>query len=396
MNARLALLAICTAWLPAQQPQPAPTPAPTPVAPAPVAVADRYVPPTGDWPRSEPRDLGFDADKLAAAIAFAQKHATDWPKDFRDQQKIFGRLLGPMPKTRADTNGVIVRRGRLVATFGDVTAVDPTYSVAKSLLATVTAIAVRDARIADLDEPVGKRVTDGGYAAPNDSITWRHHLQQESEWQGDMFGKDDRFLEADEFGQGMRRPRERKQPGTFYEYNDVRINRFALSLLRVFGKPVPDVLAAEVMQPIGASDTWRWIPYDNAMVEVDGKPMPSVSGGTRWGGGVRISALDLARLGLLWQRGGAWGDRQLLPPAFMSAALTPSAHGPDYGFLFWLNSKQKNWPGLPRTCFGARGAGSNTVFVSPEHELVIVWRWHATGDAADAQFFKMVVDAIER
>ncbi|MBK8096498.1 MAG: serine hydrolase [Planctomycetes bacterium] len=336
----------------------------------------------------------MDADRLAAAIAFAQQKPSPWPKDFATQEQIFGRLLGPMPKTRADTNGVIVRRGQLVATFGDVTAVDPTYSVAKSLLATVTAIAVRDGRIGDLDEPVAARVHDGGYEGINAKVTWRHHLQQESEWQGVMFGKDHAFLDPVEFGAGVRKPRERQDPGTYYEYNDVRINRFALSLLRVFGEPVPEVFAAQVMTPIGASTTWRWIPYENAIVDIDGKPMPSISGGTRWGGGVHISALDLARLGLLWQRGGAWGERQLLPTSFVRAALTPSAHGPDYGFLFWLNTRQQNWPGLPKTCFGARGAGNNTVFVSPEHELVIVWRWHATEGGADATFFRMVVEAI--
>ena len=42
-----------------------------------------------------------------------------------------------------------------------------------------------------------------------------------------------------------RKPREIHDPGTFYEYNDVRINRFALSLLRIFGKGLPDVLEDE-------------------------------------------------------------------------------------------------------------------------------------------------------
>ena len=70
---------------------------------------------------------------------------------------------------------------------------------------------------------------------------------------------------------------------------------------------LPDVWRDEVMNPIGASPTWKWIPYDNAMVEVDvgGKKekMPSISGGTRWGGGLWISTLDHARFGLLISRG---------------------------------------------------------------------------------------------
>jgi CubicO group peptidase (beta-lactamase class C family) len=96
-----------------------------------------------------------------------------------------------------------------------------------------------------------------------------------------MFGKSDDFQGRTEFGQGARPARMRKPPGTHYEYNDVRINRFALSLLRVFEKPVPEVFAREVMAPIGASDRWQWIPYDDALVDQGGVKMPSVSGGTR-------------------------------------------------------------------------------------------------------------------
>ena len=37
---------------------------------------------------------------------------------------------------------------------------------------------------------------------------------------------------------------------------------------------------------------------------------------------------------------------------------------------------------MPVNAFGANGAGSNTVLVSPDHDLVVVWRWHA-GNIAD-------------
>ena len=86
--------------------------------------------------------------------------------------------------------------------------------------------------------------------------------------------------------------------------------------------------------------------------------------------------------------------RQILPKAAVAEALVPSAHGPDYGFLWWLDTKGKNWPGLPANSFGARGAGSNTIFVSPDQDLVVVWRWHSSRNNADATFFRMLIDAI--
>ncbi len=354
-----------------------------------------YFPPPGEWAHKAPAEVGMDAGRLDAAIAFAKAHPTDWPKDFGKQEEIFGALLGPIPEDRADTNGLVIRHGYVVAEFGDTHAVDPTYSVAKSLLSTVMGVAVRDGKIGDLDAPVAELVADGGYASEhNGKVTWRHHLQQQSEWEGSLWGKAHDFIGKQEFGAGERRPRELREPGTFYEYNDVRINRFALSLLRVFGRSVPDVFREQVMAPIGASDTWRWIPYRNAAVEIDGVSVPSVSGGTRWGGGVWISSFDFARVGYLWLRGGVWGETRIVPEAYVKAALTPSAHGPDYGFLWWLDTKGHNWPGLPADAFGARGAGNNTVFVSPGHDLVVVWRWHSGAQQADATFLRMVVEAI--
>src|SRR5262245_52659749 len=101
-------------------------PAPQPAAKATSVQAAAYFPPKGSWEHRAPAEVGMDADKLAAAVAFATAHPTDWPQDFHTQEQMFGRLLGPLPKTRADTNGLVIRRGYVVAEFGDVAAVDPT------------------------------------------------------------------------------------------------------------------------------------------------------------------------------------------------------------------------------------------------------------------------------
>jgi CubicO group peptidase (beta-lactamase class C family) len=352
-----------------------------------------YYPPAGSWAKKAPAELGMDPAALAEAVKFAESRESTREMDFSDQERIFGSLLGSVPTKRAKTNGLVIYKGYVVAEFGDTTWSDPTYSVAKSMLATVAGLAVRDGKIPSLDEPVGKLVKDGGYDSPrNAQVTWKMHLQQETEWEGTMWGKKEDFVGTEAFGEGERKPRELQRPGTFYEYNDVRINRLALSLLRVYKKPVPEVFRDEIMDVIGASNAWKWVPYHNSYVVIDGRKMASVSGGTRWGGGVWINSWDMARFGYLWLRGGKWGDRQVLPPAYVKAAVTASAHGPDYGYLWWLNTQGKNYPGLPTNAYGARGAGSNTITVSPDHDLVVVWRWHR-GNEAD--FVKRVIGAIK-
>lgn len=353
-----------------------------------------YYPPPGTWGHKSPGEVGMDAAKLNAAIDAMKGHESSQARDFSDQEQIFGTLLGSIPTERAATNGLIVRHGYIVGEFGDTLRPDPVYSVAKSMLSTVAGIALERGLIPGLDDPVVNVIKDGGYDSPhNRLITWRNHLQQESEWEGEMWGKNADFVGKAAFGQGEMKPRAIQRPGTYYEYNDVRINRFALSLLRLFKKQIPDVFRDEVMDPIGASTTWKWVPYHNSYAQIDGKRMASVSGGTRWGGGMWISSYDMARFGYLWLRRGKWGDRQIVPVSYVKLATSASAHGPDYGFLWWLNTKGQHWPGVSARAFAAQGGGGNIIFISPEHDLVIVWRWSGNGPAP---FFKQVIDSITR
>ena len=60
---------------------------------------------------------------------------------------------------------------------------------------------------------------------------------------------------ADNSRKGMHR--ELRKPGEYWEYNDVRVNRFSLSLLQVFREPLAEVLRQRIMAPIGASDGSR-------------------------------------------------------------------------------------------------------------------------------------------
>jgi CubicO group peptidase (beta-lactamase class C family) len=353
-----------------------------------------YFPPAGSWQRKSPADVGMDSIKLQAAIDFAQAHGSTW--DFeRDQVRTFGRPLGPLPKQRAATNGIIVRHGYIVASFGDIKANDPVYSVAKSFLSTVAALAVDRGLIKNVNDPVANYIHDGGYDSPhNRRITWKNHLQQESEWEGNMWGKNSDFVGTTEFGAGERKPRAIQPPGSFYEYNDVRINRFSLSLLRLFGTGLPDVLKSGIMDPIGASKDWRWVPYDNSQVEIGGRRIGSVSGGTRWGGGLWINSEDLARFGLLALNRGKWNGRQLVSEQWFRDAVTPSEHGPDYGYLWWLNTKQRQWPSAPASSFAALGNGSNTIWIDPDHDIVFVWHWHQ-GSSMDGMIQRLLAAVME-
>jgi CubicO group peptidase (beta-lactamase class C family) len=349
----------------------------------------KYFPSRDEWQRLPPTELGFDATKLKAAIAYAKANGGSW--DFeKDQVRVFGAQLGPLPKTHAATNGIILRHGYIVAEFGDTKANDPVYSVAKSFLSTLCGLAVERGLIHDVNDPVARYVHDGGYdSAHNAQITWKNHLQQTSEWEGMMWGKSSDFIGAEEFGTEQQKPRTIQPPGSLFEYNDVRINRFSLSLLRLFQTGLPDVLKTSIMDPIGASQEWRWIPYANSYVEIRGRKIGSVSGGTRWGGGLWMNSQDLARFGLLILNRGQWSGQQLVPAKWLADAVTPSEREPDYGYLWWLNTDKKAWPSAPASSFAAMGNGTNTIWMDPDDDVVFVWRWFRN-DAMDEMIAKIL------
>ena len=356
--------------------------------------ASVYYPAPGNaWQHRRPEAVGMDSALLDQAVAFANTHASKIPADFAKQVETFGRVLGPMPKERGPTNGLVIRHGYIVAEWGNTNQVDPTYSVAKSFLSTLTGLAVDRRMIRSVKDPVKNYVSDGYDTPHNAKVTWEHHLRQTSEWEGTMWEKKSDFLGVEEFGRGQRRPRAIQEPGTKWEYNDVRINRFSLSLLNVWQKSLPRVLKDEVMDPIGASDTWQYHGYHNSTVKIKGKPVASIGGGTRWGGGLWISARDQARFGYLFLRQGSWKNKQIVSKDWVRAATSPTDIAQDYGYLWWLNTAHKQWASAPVTSFAALGYGSNLIWVDPEHDLVVVWRWYDDGSANE--FFKLLLAAVK-
>lgn len=185
-------------------------------------------------------------------------------------------------------------------------------------------------------------------------------------------------------------------PGTVFEYNDVRVNVLAYSLLQVFRKPLPAVLKDKVMDPIGASATWRWMGYENSWTTIDGYRMQSVSGGGHSGGGMFISTRDMARFGLLFLRKGKWENKTIISEDWITQATAPSPANANYGFMWWLNKNKKNsnFSNLSENAYYASGFGGNHIFIEPDHNLVIVVRWFDYGKSN--AFVKMVIDAVEK
>jgi CubicO group peptidase (beta-lactamase class C family) len=154
------------------------------------------------------------------------------------------------------------------------------------------------------------------------------------------------------------------------------VNILSLAGLSVWRRPLPQVLKEHIMDPIQASNTWRWYGYDNSYVVLDGDIIQSVSGGGHWGGGMFINARDMARFGYLTLRKGKWKNQQILSEAWLKMATTPTPAQPTYGFMnYFLNTDKKLLPSAPASAYYHLGNGTNMVYVDAENDLVIVARW---------------------
>lgn len=367
------------------------------------AQTSRYFPGAEHWETRTPTQVKIDSAKLKEAIDFAVQNEAKAPRDQELGQlqtfgrEPFGEIIG-LTKTRGEMTGIIIKNGYIVAEWGEPFRVDMTHSVTKSFLTATVGLAFDRKLIRDLNAPVYREMAPVAVYNPlqrfddaekfgkskflelfetehNKKITWDNLLRQTSDWQGTLWGKPD-WADRPDRDSALWLTKPRSQPGAVYEYNDTRVNLLALCALNVWRKPLPQVLRENLMDEIGASGTWRWHGYENSFVLIDGQIMQSVSGGGHWGGGMFISAHDMARFGLLFLRNGKWNNKQIISPEFIKRAETPGAAQDTYGYMnFFLNTDKKLYKNAPEGTVAILGNGTNIIYFDRKNDLLIVARW---------------------
>ena len=370
---------------------------------------DPYFPERRNWTIRDPGELGMNAVKLQEAVDFAISKESKANKDLALNHELsnfarepFGRRVGPTT-VRAALNGLVVRNGYIVAEWGETNKVDMTFSVTKTFLSTTVGLAYDRGLIRDVHDLASEYVPTHELfgSEHNESITWDHLLRQTSDWEGTLWDKPD-WADRPVGETPLDYPnRPMYEPGTHYKYNDVRVNLLALVTLHVWRRSLPRVLREYVMDPIGATNTWRWHGYENSWVMIDGVHMQSVSGGGHWGGGMHINARDMARFGYLFLRNGTWGGRRIISEEWIEMARTPGVNK-GYGFMNWFlnepyvndeGERRRALPSAPENVVTFRGAGANIIYIDPENDLVVVVRW--IGGGGLDEFIGKVIGSIE-
>ena len=223
--------------------------------------ARSYFPPRGKWERKAPAELGLDAAKLQQAIDYAQANGSTWDFD-KDQVRTFGAVLGPLPKQRAATNGIILRHGYIVAEFGDIE-VERSGLQRREELPLARSRSRRGPRLdQDVNDP-------GRELHPRRRLRFAAQRQdhlEEPPAAGERVGRHacgartPTSWARSSSAAAQRKPREIQEPGDV-----LRIQRRADQSLLAFAAAAVRQGAAGraedgVMDPIGASHDWRWMP----------------------------------------------------------------------------------------------------------------------------------------
>ena len=313
----------------------------------------------------QPEEAGFSSEGLAAARAFTDELAT--------------------------AAVVIVAGGRIAARWGDVEGKYLTHSCRKSFLSALYGIYVADGTI-DLEMTMAELGIDDlpPLTAGEKQATIRDCLKARS-------GVFHTALAESEGMHALKPDRGSLAPGTFWLYSNWDFNVLGTIFEQRTGTNIYAALKADIADPIGME---HFEVSDGFPIEGDRS--------IHYAYMFSISALDMARFGLLMLRDGAWDGRQVIPAGWVeestdyySDATIYRSDG--YGYMWWVAHDHNRYPhfpnvSVPEGTYSARGAGGHYIVIFPAFDLVVVhrvntWEGHQVSHADFGTFLALVLDA---
>jgi CubicO group peptidase (beta-lactamase class C family) len=315
----------------------------------------------GDWPQAAPRDAHCNEAKLVQARDYAM---------------------------RAGGSGMVIHRGKLVFSWGDLKTKYDLKSTTKSIGVTALGLALQDneVKLTDLarkSQPeIGVPPESNRHTGWTNEITLLHLAAQTA-------GFDKR---------GDYQPLV-FQPGTKWSYSDGGPNWLAECLTLVYGRDLQEVMFDRIFTPLGITrDDLTWRPNAYRPHDINGIPR------REFGSGIHANVNAMARIGYLYLREGRLKNQQLLPSDFVSLA----AHGhapfrglpvlkedlyPDasnhYGLLWWNNAGGA-LRGVPRDAYWSWGLYDSHIIVIPTLDLVISRAGRSLSEEPGARYSRLL------
>lgn len=267
------------------------------------------------------------------------------------------------------------------------------WSVAKSFIATLIAMAIEDGRIDSLDDPVAKYVPDYAGSAYGET-SLRHVLMMSA---GVEFNEDysdsndsdirpfffDTFVLGSNPDEMARQIERRRRSGLDLHYTSPNTHVLSAVLRALNDAPLAEIVEDQIWTPLGMTRPATWLQNINA------------DRGIALGYCcLQATTRDFARLGQLYLQDGVWNGERLLPEGWVQLATRPNAPfqeaGPDgpyaprgYGLHFWVPPDHDGE-------FFAAGVFGQYVWVDEQRGVVIaVNAGDPTWDAREPESFEV-------
>lgn len=206
------------------------------------------------------------------------------------------------------------------------------FSVTKSVTSLLIGIAVDEGAIESVDDPVTKYLPEfaEGHTYWSD-LTIRHCLDMRSgldysESYRNPFADMAKLYYGLDAEKQIRKLGFEAEPGTRREYQSGTTQVLGLVLERATGMPYGEYLEEKVWHPMGME-------YP-ATVSLDGKKHRVAKAYS----GLNTTARDLAKIGMLYARGGEWRGRQIVSADWVRASVTADTSNDNYQYQWYGRS----------------------------------------------------------
>lgn len=152
------------------------------------------------------------------------------------------------------------------------------------------------------------------------------------------------------------------RPGEGYSYATSSIHLVSMVVRHVSGMELEEYVRRKLATPMGWGRFGWGYRFAREVTHTPG------------GGGIAVRATDMLRFGYLLLHDGRWGDRQLVPAAYVRHCRRQSPYNPHapYSLQFDVNT-DGHYPEYPRDAFWKSGSGAHMLYVVPSLDLV-VWK----------------------
>ena len=257
-------------------------------------------------------------------------------------------------KTIHSSAVVIIENGVVIAGWGNLTSRYKLHSVRKSLMSVMYGIAIEDDLISLADTLEQLAINDRGGLTATERQATIHDL---------LTSRSGVYHPAAYETAGMREKRPARgshAPGSFWYYNNWDFNVLSTIYNQQTGQDFFRAFNEKIAAPL------RMEHFRIADTSYHYDASYSVHPAYLF----RMSALDLARFGLLCLREGQWRDERIVSQQWLALStkahtvFNPSRPARGYGYLWWVDE------GL----YYASGTGGQRLFVWPERNLIVVHR----------------------